>query len=306
MQKDPPTTAPRPILVFGAAGQVGRELLALAASRSIPAVGLTRDEADITRHEEVEAAIQRVAPSVIVNAAAYTAVDKAETHAAEAMAINGGGAAHIARAAHQHAVPLIHLSTDYVFDGRKASPYTEDDPIAPLSVYGRSKAAGEEAVAAEIESHVILRTAWVYGIYGANFLKTMLRLGRERDRLRVVDDQIGCPTATRDIAEALLVVARNQCSPKPVRGIFHFAGPDKMSWCTFANLIFAAQDALVHRRPALEPIGTADYPTAATRPMNSVLDSRLFRQTFGYTSAPCRQRVEEAVNALLNEERENG
>lgn len=306
MQQDPPKPAPGPILVFGAAGQVGRELLALASSRGVPAVGLAREEADITRHEEVEAAIQRFTPSVIVNAAAYTAVDKAETHAAEAMAINGGGAAHLARAAHQHAVPLIHISTDYVFDGRKTCPYVEEDPIAPLSVYGRSKAAGEEAVAAEIESHVILRTAWVYGIYGANFLKTMLRLGRERDRLRVVDDQRGCPTATRDIAEALLVVARNQCSPNPARGIFHFAGPDEMSWYTFAETIFAAQDARIHRRPALEPIGTADYPTAATRPMNSVLDSRLFQRTFGYTPAPCRQRVAEAVNALLNEGRENG
>lgn len=306
MQQDRRTTAARPLLVFGAAGQVGRELLALAASRDLAAVGLTRHEVDITRPEEVEAAIQRLAPSIVVNAAAYTAVDKAETHAAEAMAINGGGAAHLARAAHRQGVPLIHISTDYVFDGRKPSPYVEGDPIAPLSVYGRSKAAGEEAVAAEIETHVILRTAWVYGFYGTNFLKTMLRLGRERDHLRIVDDQRGCPTATRDIAEAILAIADNQMSPGAARGIFHFAGPDDMSWYAFADMIFAAQDARTHRRPTLEAIGTADYPTAATRPMNSVLDSRLFQQTFGYQPASCRQRVGEVVNALIEAERSNG
>lgn len=306
MQQDPDRLAQRPILVFGAAGQVGRELSELARERAIPIAGLARQDVDITRPEAVEAAVQRIGPSVIINAAAYTAVDKAEGQATEAMAINGLAAGHVARAADRWKIPLIHMSTDYVFDGRKASAYVESDAIAPLSVYGRSKAAGEDAVAAAGGNHVILRTAWVYGIHGANFLKTMLRLGRERDRLRVVDDQRGCPTATRDIAEALLAIARNQQSPSPARGIFHFAGPDEMSWYAFADLIFAAQEGRTHRRPLLEAIGTADYPTAATRPMNSVLDTRLFQHTFGYAPAPCRQRVSEAVNALLDSEREIG
>ena len=212
-----------PILVFGAAGQVGRELVGLAASRGIPLEGATRVDADVSDADAVAALIARHRPRLVVNAAAYTAVDKAESDPDAAARGNADGPRVLAEATAAAGLPLLHLSTDYVFDGSKPGAYTEDDPIAPLGVYGRTKAEGEAEVRAN-PRHVILRTAWVYGVYGNNFLKTMMRLAGERDRLRVVADQQGSPTATADIAAAILAIDAALARDPHLAGTFHFVG----------------------------------------------------------------------------------
>ena len=237
------TRTDRPLLIFGASGQVGRELVALAAARGLPAAGITRADADIADADAVAALIARHRPRLVVNAAAYTAVDKAESEPDAAARGNVEGPRVLAEAAAAASVPILHLSTDYVFDGSKPGAYTEDDPIAPLGVYGRTKAEGEAAVRGANPRHVILRTAWVYGVHGNNFLKTMMRLAAERDRLRVVADQHGCPTATADIAEAILAVDAALARDASLAGTFHFAGTGSTSWHGFAEAIVAAQAA---------------------------------------------------------------
>ena len=288
-----------PLLVFGAAGQVGQELLALAAARGVPASGVTRKQADITDPDAVTALVAASRPRLIVNAAAYTAVDRAESEPDAAEAGNARGPSVLARAAEVAGVPLLHLSTDYVFDGSKPGAYTEDDPIAPLGVYGRTKAAGEAGVREATARHVILRTAWVYGAYGNNFLKTMLRLAGESDRLRVVGDQHGCPTATIDIAEAILAVDQAVATGAPAYGTYHFAGTGDTSWHGFAEAIVAAQATRTGRRPPVDAIATAEYPTPVRRPANSRLDSRRFARTFGTTAAPWPDRVGQVVARLV-------
>ena len=197
------------VLVFGAGGQVGREVCRAARPAWFELIPLDRNAADITKAAVVSAAIARQSPDLVINLAAYTAVDRAESEPEAAWAVNCAGAAHIAAVCGENATPLVHLSTDYVFDGRQSEPYCETDDVNPLNVYGRSKEAAERAVRAAAPRHMILRTAWVYGAYGANFVKTMLRLGAERPVLRVVADQCGCPTAAADIAGALIAIARH-------------------------------------------------------------------------------------------------
>ena len=280
------TGTERPLLVFGAAGQVGRELVALADARGVPAVGVTRADADIADAEAVAALLARHRPRLVVNAAAYTAVDRAESEPDAAARGNVEGPRVLAEATAAVAVPILHLSTDYVFDGSKPGAYTENDPIAPLGVYGRTKAAGEAAVRGGNARHVILRTAWVYGVHGGNFLKTMLRLAAERDRLRVVADQHGCPTATADLAEAVLAVDAALARDTSLAGTFHFAGTGSTSWHGFAEAIVAAQAAHTGKSPPVDAIATADYPTPAARPANSVLDSARFTAAFDYRAKP--------------------
>ena len=287
-----------PILVFGARGQVGRELTALAAARGLPVVGLSRAEADITNDITVRAALDVHRPAAAVNAAAYTAVDRAEKEPEAAAAANVTGPAILAAACAAAGVPLIHLSTDYVFDGAKKSAYVENDKIAPLGVYGRSKAEGEAKVREVLPRHVILRTSWVYGAYGKNFLKTVLKLAVEREELRMVADQFGCPTATADIAEAILAVVRKLAEAK-VSGTYHFAGSGRTNWAGFAAEIVRRQAVFTGRSPRIVEIKTAEYPTAARRPMNSELDSSRFRAAFGYVAGPWAYRVAEVVAALL-------
>ena len=292
------------LLLFGAAGQVGQELTALAQARNVSLRALTRTETDIADSNAVEAAIGSAEPSFLVNAAAYTAVDQAERDVDGAHAANVAGARNIAESAKCHGIPLIHLSTDYVFDGSKAGPYVETDPIAPLGVYGKTKAEGEQAIRESGAPHVILRTAWVYGRYGKNFVKTMLRLAAGQDVLRVVADQRGCPTATPDIAEAILAVCEaleKKRDPRPF-GTFHFAGTGATTWHGLAVAVVAAQAEFTGKRPRVEAIGTKDYPTLARRPANSELDSSLFVATFGYQAKPWQERVGEVVKVLCNEE----
>ena len=279
------------IAVFGAAGQLGHALARVGERRGVAVIGFDRASADITDIGAVTAALDHARADAVVNAAAYTAVDKAESEPARAEAVNTNGAGHVAAAAAAIGVPLIHISTDYVFDGAKAGAYVEDDPVAPLGVYGRTKAEGEAAVRAANKDAMIVRTAWVYGLEGANFVKTMLRLAAERDVLRVVNDQRGNPTFADDLAEALLTIASRR-----VRGTYHLAGGGQTTWFDFARAIFARAPG---RTPRLEPITTAEYPTPARRPANSVLDCTKAKRTFAVELPPWDDGLSRMLNAYL-------
>jgi dTDP-4-dehydrorhamnose reductase len=288
-----------PILVFGARGQVGREIVALASARGLPVVGLSRGEADITNETTVRAALDVHRPSVVVNGAAYTSVDRAEREPEIVAVANVTGPGVLAAVCASTNVPLIHLSCDYVFNGAKKSAYVENDRVAPISVYGRTKAEGEAKVRELLPRHVILRTSWIYGPHGTNFLRNVLKLAGERDELRMVSDQIGCPTATIDLAEAVLAVARKLATEAKVSGIFHFAGTGATSRYGFAADIVQRQAIFTGRTPKVAEIKMAEYPVAAKRPLNCELDSSRFRTAFGYSAAPWQHRVAEIVAALL-------
>lgn len=287
-----------PILVFGARGQVGREFVTLATARRAPVVALSRADADITNETTVRMALDIHRPSAVVNAAGYTAVSNAEREPEAAHLGNVVGPTVLATVCADQSVPLIHISTDYVFDGTKKAAYVEGDRVNPLGVYGRTKAEGEAKVREIAKRHVILRTSWVYGIYGRNFMKTVLRLAAERDELRMVSDQYGCPTATIDIAEALLVVARKLPEKVSNAGTFHFAGNGSTSWFGFAEEIVKRQSVFTGRTPKVLPIKAAEYPASVKRPPNSELDSQKFFNVYGFRSRPWQERVAEIVAVL--------
>jgi dTDP-4-dehydrorhamnose reductase len=273
------------ILVFGN-GQLGQELARAARMRSTPLRALARADVDIAQRDALASAVQRWRPVMVVNAAAYTKVDAAETDVDAATRANAIGPGVLAQACADAGVPLVHVSTDYVFDGTKSEAYVETDPIAPLGVYGRTKAAGEAAVRDALPRHVILRTSWVYGEFGHNFLKTVLRLAQTRDELRIVADQRGCPTSTRELASAILDIAPRLTAREDIWGTYHFAGTGVTTWHGFAARIVAAQAPVTGRKPRVTAIATAEYPTAAQRPANSELDSGLFARTFGVRARP--------------------
>lgn len=286
------------ILLFGAGGQLGQELLARAPTPDIAIVGRTRSEVDIANEAEVHAALTRIRPDIVVNAGGYTKVDKAEAEPDAAFKANAMGPAVLARACKRAGIALVHLSTDYVFDGKKMGAYVETDPIGPLGVYGRSKAEGEAAVRAELDRHIILRTSWLYGAYGANFLKTILRLAGERDEIRVVADQYGCPTGTVDLAEAVLRVAPMLGAGSGVWGTYNFAGLGRTTWYGFASVIADELSQLSGRRVNIVPIASAEYASAARRPENSELDSSRFANIFGFSAIPWEKRARELVRLL--------
>ena len=269
------------ILLTGCAGQLGREL-----KRSLACLGdviaCDRQEFDLADPDALRDAVRDAAPTVIVNAAAHTAVDKAESEPELAMAINAIAPGVLAEEAKRLGALLIHYSTDYVFDGTKPAPYTEDDSPAPLSVYGRSKREGELAIAATGARHLILRTSWVYGLHGANFMKTMLRLGKEHDELRVVGDQIGAPTWSRHLADVTALVLARKDIPN---GLYHLAAAGETSWHGYAEAIFyeAQRVGLMDKSPVVHRITSADYPLPAARPANSRLDCSRFRRDFDLT-----------------------
>ena len=296
------------IFVIGREGQVARSLRDAAAGNPNVVLGLgARPELDILQAKLVERALVDFSPDVVINPAAYTAVDRAEAEPELAFAINRDGAATVARIARQLDIPIVHLSTDYVFDGKKVSPYVETDPVAPQGVYGRSKLAGELAVAAANERHVILRTSWVYSPFGSNFVRTMLRLASERDRLRVVGDQIGCPTYAPDIADAILMITRKiETSGWDARfsGVTHLAGPDEVTWCTFARQIMRAIHARGIKQAAVDEITTAEYPTAAERPANSRLNCERLYSLFGVRLPALSQSLETCLGRLVDAPRQ--
>jgi dTDP-4-dehydrorhamnose reductase len=251
------------ILVFGRTGQVATEL-----AQQAPVVTLGREAADLADPGACAEAIHAHAPEAVINAAAYTAVDRAEEDEALATVVNGDAPAAMAQACAARGIPLVHLSTDYVFDGSGTAPRPPDAPTAPLGAYGRSKLAGEQGVRAAGGSHAILRTSWVVSAHGSNFVKTMLRVGLERGHLRVVGDQIGGPTPAADIASACLGIAAALARDPAKTGTYHFAGAPDTSWAGFAGAIFAAAGLEV----GVEEIPSSDYPTPARRPLNSRLD----------------------------------
>ena len=272
-----------PILLTGAGGQVGYELNRLATERGCALTGLTRQQLDIGDAEAVEQIVTQLQPSLVINAAAYTAVDKAEQEVEAAMRANRQGPANLAATCQTHHIPLIHLSTDYVFDGNKTGAYHEEDPVAPTGVYGQSKWEGEEEVRAKLAQHLIIRVSWVFGPHGNNFVKTMLRLAAERDELRVVADQHGCPTSATHIARALLTLAsRIRQGVDIAWGTYHFCGMPETTWHGFAETIIkeAVKLNLLDHAIPVHPITTSDYPTPARRPQNSVLDCRKIMKTF--------------------------
>ena len=259
------------LTLFGANGQLGHALERVAEARGLTCNSFDRQSVDITEPAMVADALSRSEPGLVVNAAAYTAVDRAESEEDLAFAINCHGARNIAEACTRHGLPLVHVSTDYVFDGGKLGAYVETDPVAPMSAYGRSKEAGERAVHEACAHAMIFRTSWVFGIEGANFVKTMLRLGRERETLRVVNDQHGCPTFADDLAAAII-----EAVPRFEPGTYHVAGSGSTTWFEFAEEIFSGKSS-----PRVQPITTADYPTPARRPANSVLDCTRARSILG-------------------------
>jgi len=294
------------LLVTGAGGQLATELVRQAGDCQI--VALTQTEFDITDAAAVFRVVEKIAPDAVVNAAAHTAVDRAESEVEIAFAANRDGPAHLAAACAAYAIPLLHVSTDYVFDGTKAGAYTEEDPPGPgsLGVYGQSKAAGEAAVRAVLPEHIILRTSWVFSAHGNNFVKTILRLAGERDELRVVADQYGCPTAASDLAAAILAMLPLVVAHGGRWGTYHFCQPEATTWHEFAEAIIDQARIVDQTRIAgaqlrvknIVPITTADYPTPARRPANSALDCTKLKSVFGIQPRPWRVSLHEVIQEL--------
>jgi dTDP-4-dehydrorhamnose reductase len=271
------------IIVTGSAGMLGRDLMERLAGAHFTAVGLTSAELDITRATEVSACMVDTHPDLVINCAAYTDVDKAESEPSRAFMVNRDGAANLADACKYKNIPLIHVSTDYVFNGKGERPYQETDGANPVNVYGRSKWEGEEAVRRRLRRHLIVRTAWLFGVHGKNFVKTILRLARERDELRVVADQYGCPTWTGDLADGLVEMVRliYQRADRVEWGTYHFCGAGQTSWHGFAQAIIREGNKREQLKvKSILPITTLDYPTPAARPLRSVLDCRKLSENF--------------------------
>ncbi|MEP2757536.1 MAG: dTDP-4-dehydrorhamnose reductase [Hyphomicrobiales bacterium] len=290
------------ILITGGSGQVGGALAGLDWPAGTELVVPPRTELDLSAADQVSAYVSEGRFSAIVSTGAYTAVETAEENLLDAFKVNAQGPAAIAEAAKKLGIPLVHISTDYVFDGTKTSPYVETDSINPKGVYGASKAAGELAIQSSGCRHVILRTAWVFSAFGGNFVRTMIRL-TDRPQLKVVDDQTGCPTAAQDIAVAAqTIVLRQLADTNAPNGIFHFCGDEAVTWFGFASEIFQLLSARQIDVPAVVPISTKEYPTPARRPANSALSTDKLRQEFGI--GPCQWRVALAstVDVLLNEQ----
>lgn len=289
------------IAVTGQAGQVVTSLIERGAAAGYEIVAIGRPALDLADSASVVRALEAAAPDAIVSAAAYTAVDKAETESDLAHAVNGAGAGAVAQAASALGVPLVHISTDYVFDGTLDRPYVESDPTGPTGVYGASKLAGEQAVLSGHANSAVLRVAWVYSPFGGNFVKTMLRLAGDRDSVSVVADQVGNPTSALDIADGIIAVATNLVadSNPALRGTFHMTASGEASWADFASAIFAASAARGGPLASVTPIGTVDYPTPATRPANSRLDCGLIARTHG-VALPAWQGSLDTVIARLH------
>lgn len=297
------------VLVTGAGGQVGADVVRMLAGRAEVAAH-DRSSLDLAQPAQIEARLREARPHVIVNAAAYTAVDRAESEPDAARAVNAVAPRVLAEAARRSGALLVHYSTDYVFDGRKAAPYEEDDATAPLGVYGATKLEGERAIAATGCAHVILRTSWVYAPRGKNFMLTMLKLAQTRSELRVVDDQRGAPTSSLQLARATMALlagaqhreltAQDAERVGRASGIYHATAAGATTWCGFARAIFAswARRAPSFTPPTVVPITTAEYPTPARRPANSVLSSARLAQAFGVRIPEWSEGLEEALSVL--------
>jgi dTDP-4-dehydrorhamnose reductase len=289
------------IAVTGLTGQVARSLSERGRQLGVEVQCLGRPDFDLLNPEKAYLSILQTAADVVVSAAAYTDVDAAESDAEMAHAVNVGGAKASAEAARQMGVPIIHLSTDYVFSGMKMEPYIENDPTDPLSVYGRTKLEGERAVCETTADHVILRLAWVYSPFGSNFVKTMLRLAAERDSVRVVSDQFGRPTSALDIADSVVTVARRlkHDNTSRVRGTFHLSGQGDASWADLAEHVFEAYERETGRSVRVERISASEYATPASRPANSRLDNTKIADVYGLRMPEWRVSADTVLRRLL-------
>ncbi|AMM84510.1 dTDP-4-dehydrorhamnose reductase [Martelella sp. AD-3] len=290
------------IAVSGKNGQIARSMRE-AAGPDCEVVLVGRPEFDLGQQESIEPAFIAARPDVIVSAAAYTAVDDAEGEPDRAFALNGEGAGEVARVADMLNIPVLHISTDYVFDGSKDAPYQEDDATNPLSVYGASKLRGEELVRQNAPNSVILRTAWVYSPFGTNFVATMLRLAETRSALSVVADQKGCPTSALDIAQAVLIIAArlNADDDPRLRGIFNLTGSGEAVWADFAELIFDEYNLRTGKAVRVNRISTTEYPTRATRPANSRLTGDKLKHVYGISLPDWRVSARAVVGRLLDQ-----
>lgn len=288
------------VLIVGAKGQLGLDLLGRASQFDMVPVGVDLPECDITHIHSIQKAMEQAGPlRAVINAAAYTAVDRAESDVDVAFAVNGDGPGYLAKRCREFGIPLVHISTDYVFGGLQTSPLLPSDPINPLGIYGQSKAAGETAVRKHCDQHVIVRTSWLYGLFGPNFVKTMLRLGKEREVLRVVDDQIGSPTYAGDLADAILKATQHIVRHQEGWGTYHYCNAGAITWYAFTRKIF--QLAKPYDRfqvKEIVPILTASFPTPAPRPHYSVLDCTSFERAFTITRRPWQDALQEMLFAL--------
>ena len=290
------------ILVLGSKGQLGQCLSDQLAFSEHEVVYTSREQIDITDFEITKVQIFEILPDVVINASAYTAVDKAEAEYQVADRINHLAVANISCICNQLNCWLIHVSTDYVFDGHSEVPYKEDNPVNPQSVYGDSKLKGEVAIEASGCKYLIIRTAWVYSEYGNNFLKTMLRLGADRDDLNVIGDQIGCPTYAQDIAKNIVFILSYLDLKRSSSGIYHFCGDESCSWYDFARAIFSEAKAYELKTPSyVKSITTDDYPTPAIRPAYSILDCTKIENCFGVTRSNLRNGIKIVIDRLQNE-----
>ncbi|UCF93754.1 MAG: dTDP-4-dehydrorhamnose reductase [Desulfobacterales bacterium] len=292
------------ILITGANGQLGHELVRQGQALNFTVQGTAHDQMDITDGDRVSQTLQATRPALVINAAAYTHVDKAEAERERAFAVNQAGPANLAGSCAELEIPLIHISTDYVFDGRKGSPYREADPISPLGIYGQSKAAGEAAIRQSLKPHIILRTSWLYGVHGHNFVKTILRLAREKKVLRVVADQYGCPTSAADLAETVMQIALQVRNGAAVTwGTYHYCGLGITTWHGFATEILDTAAARISLRTRqIEPIETSDYPTPARRPAFSALDCGRIQKCFGIERKPWPDSLKTTIARLLSDQ----
>ena len=294
------------ILVLGRQGQVARSLMEAGPRAGVEIVAAGRPEFDLCEAGSAAEIVTRYRPDLVINAAAYTQVDRAESDEVAAFAANADGAAHVAQACASHDIALIHLSTDFVFDGRKQQPYCEADQTYPLNAYGRSKREGELRVAAICKKHLIVRTSWVYSPWGSNFVLTMLRLAKDRSVVTVVDDQHGNPTYAPHLADVLLTLAHRAINqPSHMAwGIYHAAGQGETTWCGFAREVFRCAQAQGLPSASVLPIATADYPTPAKRPSNSRLDCSALYAMFGVEIPGWQTGVGECMNCIAGVQHE--
>lgn len=282
------------LVVTGAGGMVGSEVSRQSLRRGWECIAFTRSELDVAEDGAVSSAIATAKPDVVINAGAYTAVDRAEAEEDKATLVNGHGAANVARAAHAARAAMIHISTDYVFDGEANEPYRPSDKANPINAYGRSKLAGEIKVRSACRRHLIVRTSWVYSNEGHNFMRTMLRLGAAGNEIKVVDDQHGSPTCAADVAAALITAAAAMCRNASLAGTYHFTNSGVTTWYDFARTIFEMRGLTVPVRP----ISTAEYSTPARRPLWSVLDCTSFETDFGVAPRPWRAALRETLDRI--------
>jgi len=294
------------ILVIGSKGQLGDELLIQGNNFGYEILPADLPDLDITDKTQVKHRLEKSRPSFVVNAAAYTNVDKAETEQNLAFAVNRDGPANLAEICAEFEIPLIHISTDFVFDGKKGSPYIESDSVSPLSIYGKSKQEGENEVRPRLKKHIILRTAWLYGIHGQNFVKTMLRLGKEKQVINVIADQFGSPTSAADLTATILnIISRIKYSSDIMWGTYHYCGEGITTWHGFTEEILSlARQYISIKTITVKPISTAEYPTKAIRPGFSALDCGLIKKNFGINIKPWQDSLKTVIRQLCQKETE--